>query len=190
MLLSLLVIFGCAETRVTSIKSILHGEYSNVLLMASFDDLQLQNDYESALHNAFLSRGVASIRGIDVFPPLRTYSDSEVNAGIKELNVDAILVLTPNGTTTGSSTSYSALTGHYNTNQTVTGIYSEISLKDVKSGQQVYRASISTSLDELSSSSDAVNSAASKLCDDLWKNNFLTSSIKPKRHSPNPYDNN
>jgi len=185
-----MLLAGCApESRVTSIKANIHSQYSCLLIRAHFDNVQLESDYESALYYAFGEKGIVSIRDIDAFPPFRSYTDSEISAFIAEKGIDGILILTPNGVTTGSTTRYNDWTGSYDTHQTIDNVYSEISLKDVKSKQQVYLASVSTSLRELNSSEGALESAARGIAKDLWNSEYLTSTSRPRIHwSADPND--
>ena len=146
--------------------------------MAKFDYLELQSDYETDIQSALLEKGVFSVRGIDAFPPLRKYSDSEINNWVDSAKIDAILVLIPQGVSTGTSSSLNQLTGTVNTHQTLDAVYSEASLIEPKSGQEMYRASLSSSLSELASSENARWSAAINLADDLQANDFLVATKK------------
>ncbi len=180
-----LLLTGCYTARVTSVKAPVHGQYSRVLLMSGFDDVELLDYYESAYQDAFLSMGVVSIRGLDLFPPLRTYSDSEVTAKMTASKIDAVLSLVPSGTANGTTTSYNAFTDSYHTHQTVDAVYSEVWLKDIESKQMVYRASISTAITD----ENSLYYAAKKMVRDLAKDGFLLPTVKPKHNSPNPNEN-
>lgn len=192
--LILLVLFapfwGCAETYITSIKAPNHSNNSKLLIRANFEDVGLKQSYENAICSSLLARyHVVAIKSIDVFPPLREYSDSEISAEIARLGCDGILMVNVNGITTGSSTSYNSLTGSLDTHQTVDATHNEVKLFDAKTGEVVYRASVYTSLGELSTVDYGLTSAADKITDDLVENGFIkVASSKPHtRHkSPNP----
>jgi hypothetical protein len=185
----LLILTGCSLTRITSVKAPIHGKYSRVLLMADFDYLETLNDYESAFQDALLTKGISSVRGIDVFVPLRTYSDSEMTAGIAAQNIDAILFLVPAGVSTGSTTLYNSFSESFHTHKTTDAVYSEVWLKDAKTKQAVYRASISTALTEMSAYENDLFFAAKEMVRDLWQSDFLSPTVKPKHNSPNPNEN-
>jgi hypothetical protein len=181
---------GCAEqTHIASVKAVNHGSYSRIFIRAAFDNVGSQMAYEEMIHDALLRYGEVSIESVVATPPLRIYSDSEIIAIVNSLDVDAILTFTPSGVTTGSTTAYSALTNSYNTHQTVDAIYYEVTLYDVKTSHEVYRASISTQIDELTSSKSARHEAMNKLCGDLYDNGFILLTNKPRRPSANPNDN-
>src|SRR5205823_5640329 len=142
---------------------------------ADFKDIETRTDYENWINWYFHINGVNGFKSMNVFPPLQEYTDSEYVAGIHAVGFDAILVVSPNGVTKGSSTEYNPLLGSYETSSHVDGIFTEVSMTDVRTGKKVYRASLSTGIGRLSGS--GMSSIAGSIYDDLSENGYLMPTI-------------
>lgn len=74
--------FGCASTKIESITK--SGTnlcyYNNILIYCNFDNLQYRKQLETEFQKQFSKNNIQSIKSIDLFPPLKEYSPSEINA--------------------------------------------------------------------------------------------------------------
>lgn len=90
-----LIAASCALTDITSVKNNLIGErrFGRLLVIAPFTDLRTQKDFENELANEFYSRKVDAFIGQDLIPPLRDYSEYELNTILNDYGIDGILVI-------------------------------------------------------------------------------------------------
>ena len=174
------ILGGCAVSRVSSIKAPIHGTYSKIMIYAAYGDIEERGNYEMAMYYAFRGQGINCFRSIDCFPPLRDYSDSEQKAYMNNAGIDAFLNLKPQGSNTVAKTTYNSLTGSYDTRNSLDAVYVEATIMDTKTEKSVYRASVSTSLGELTDMRTARQSAATEICDDLTEAGFLKQTLKPQ----------
>lgn len=77
---------------------------SSILVMAAEMPLNSKISAETTMSESLSNRGVRAVRAIDLFPPTRSFTDSEMDEAIARERIDAILVLTLDEK--GSSTGY------------------------------------------------------------------------------------
>lgn len=156
---------ACATTEVATIRNpaVSNIQYDLILVSAPFTDLELRRNTEQAFVAELSDYGVAALPAIDVFPPLKQYSETEIADEIARRGVDAIMsvVITdyyedqsyvpPTTTTTGSASVYGNTVYGQSTTQTHGGYYLshprvrfDINLFDGNVGEVAWRATTFT----------------------------------------------
>ncbi len=167
---------GCAVTRISSIKAPRHGSYSKILIYARYSDNDTREAYETAIAQALIQKNIHVWRSIDIFSPLKEYTDSAIQAIYKKDGFEALLILKPNGTSTTRRTDvYENWYGGISADSydDLSGIYCVATLMLPEEGEKIYQASTATSLGKYTAMETARQSFAEKLADDLDNNNYL-----------------
>jgi len=97
MVLLIAVIFmnKCASTTLNSVKSFdFHGKkLKKILVVAPFWEIGIRKDSENAFSSRFKSLGGCAESSINLFPPLKNYSNKEIKSILKKNNIDGILLV-------------------------------------------------------------------------------------------------
>lgn len=93
----ILLVIGCAKTT-TSIVSVIDENYGNaryekILIVAPYENLEIRDNVENLFTANISQRPVIAYKGIDVLPPLKTYTNEEIAQKISDKDIDAILVV-------------------------------------------------------------------------------------------------
>lgn len=146
------------------------------MVYAKYSDIDLRSDYETAMVHELKVNHVNAWRSIDIFSPLREYSDSAISAIIEKNNFEVILTIKPNGTSTTSRTDvsenwYGGVSS--NSYDDLSGIYTIITLTTPKNGEKIYQASTSTSLGKYTTTLAARISLSENTVEDLKENGYF-----------------
>ena len=89
------LVAGCATTQITSVRDPQFREvnYKRIIVWAPFTDLNKRADAENAFAVELKLRGVDAATAFAVFPPTRTYSNDDINAGLAKDEVNGVLEL-------------------------------------------------------------------------------------------------
>ena len=193
-LLVVLFITGCASSHLSSITAPDHGAYHTVLVAANYSDVGLRQEYESVLEFALEQNGIKCYRSVDIYPPLREYSDSERMMNRAKYGYDGVLILSPTGTSTTTRTDVYASENYAsaNTYESLSSIYTEADFFKIEGSRpnvKVYTASINTGLGQYTSSLTAMRSLANGIVDDLVEKGYLASSdgtVLASSHTSSP----
>jgi len=94
-ILILSVILSSCVTSIDSIKSksIDIQNDKTVLVFMQIDDLKNRKYFESLLVSELAKRNRKALRSIDIFQPLKLYTDEEIEGIIKEKNIEGYLII-------------------------------------------------------------------------------------------------
>ncbi|MBR4375649.1 MAG: hypothetical protein IKS91_01330 [Spirochaetia bacterium] len=67
------------------------NSYTNILISCDFDNLKYRKQLENEFYNQFSKNNIYAVKGLDLFPPLQSYSDSEKEQIIKENSIELII---------------------------------------------------------------------------------------------------
>lgn len=179
----LVILSGCAITRITSIRDpeFASVSYQKILVVAPFYDIELRQNTEKAFQEEFSQRGINVLTAMQILPPTRNYSDAELEELLDRYEIDAILVVAladywesktyvPESSTTKGKVSVSPFGNslYYNSATSKSGGYYiskpkvkfECRLFDVKTGKVSWMASTVTSGNAFARYTTLVNSLA------------------------------
>jgi hypothetical protein len=133
------------------------------MVSAPFQDLELRTFAESQFVQHLSEYGVDAVRAIDIIPPVRTYSEEEIQSALASNHIDAVLIATltnaysdqsyipESSTTSGSATVYGDTVYSESTTSTSGGYYVskprvrfDVKLFVAKSGDVAWRATTFT----------------------------------------------
>ncbi|OOZ68818.1 hypothetical protein [Solemya velum gill symbiont] len=102
------VLQGCVSSEVRDYSATPTPSYQvgKVLVQVSSPDLGLQQETENAFAKELNSRGVSTVLGNYVLPPLREYSEKEIEKKIKDHGIDNIIAISVGGSAFDSSVSF------------------------------------------------------------------------------------
>ena len=63
------------------------NSYNNILISCDFDNLKYRKQLENEFYNQFSQNNISVVKGLDLFSPLQSYSDSEKEQIIKENSI-------------------------------------------------------------------------------------------------------
>ncbi len=86
-------LIGCATTEISSFKNpdIKISEYKKILVKADVRDIKLRKTLEKDLVSEFTKKEIDSVAYIDIFSPVKTYSETERDGILSENKIDCIL---------------------------------------------------------------------------------------------------
>jgi len=192
---SAVFLFGCAWTDVTSIKdpNYYQVQFSRVLVVAAFSDIEYRQDTESAFQRVFEEEGIVAIRSIDMFPPTREVSNEELVDTLLENDIDGALIIAfsdywttqsyiPQYSTTRGNASIIGNSIYYSQNtQTFGGYYIskprvnfELRLYDTQTGNTAWIAKTHTRGNAFAKFNTLVNSLANKSVKTLMEENIIS----------------
>ena len=116
----LAIFLGCATTDISTLRNPLYGSitFSKLLVSAPFQDLETRRIAESSFVNKFNELGIEAVMAIDLIPPIKVYTEEEINKIINTNHIDGVLIATltdyytdqayvpESSKTTGSATVY------------------------------------------------------------------------------------
>lgn len=79
--------------------------YNNVLIYCNFDNLKYRKQLEDEFYKQFSRKNIVSIKSLDIFSPLQSYSDSEKNEILKSNNIEIIIEIKTISTTSNNGDS-------------------------------------------------------------------------------------
>jgi hypothetical protein len=96
-LLATLVIFGCALTKLTSVKDPLAKGtgYDNLLVLARINDLNDRMTVEDIFAFQLQQLNIDSMPSARLFVPIQTYSERKINSMLADNKIDGVLIFTP-----------------------------------------------------------------------------------------------
>lgn len=171
---SLFLFAGCASTNLESIKNeeVNFYDYKKVLVHCNTADISLRKKLETYTKNEFKKYGKPSECSIELFPPLKEYSESEINSTIEKNNFDSVLIFSP----ISESSKYSGSTiipfvGNFAmTFPEYEQIYIyDIEFKDLKKNVLILKSTSKTSETDISSASKSI---AKKIVSEIMKNEY------------------
>lgn len=91
----LLFLSSCATTGISSIVNpkFVQKSFKKVVIAAPFSDIALRKQTEQEFTCQFIMTSVLAIPSLDVIPPFKDYSESEIVEILKKNKVDAVLVV-------------------------------------------------------------------------------------------------
>ncbi len=150
--------------------------FKSVLVYASYSDLEARENYETAVVRELRYKGVHSYRAMDIFSPLKKYTDSEREAIAVKTGYDLFLYLSPNGSNTTTQTEiYNNWYGGVSADsyQSLSDVYFHVTLFERNKEEKIYDGSISSALSKYAVMSTVRASMSEKLVDDLFQNKYL-----------------
>jgi hypothetical protein len=172
----LMLLTGCVVTRISSVTIPDHASYGRMLVFADYEDIETRSSVEDEIIYYLKKNDITGIKSINVFSPLKDYSDSAIEIIKLQQGYDGIVRIVPNGgNTTRRGSAYNNWWGGVSTSsrEEVSGIYTKVYLVDSKSQEKVYQASVKTTLGEYANNDAAINSFADKIVTDLAHKGFL-----------------
>ncbi len=171
---SLFFFVGCASTNLESIKNeeVNFYDYKKVLVHCNTADISLRKKLETYTKNEFKKYGKLSECSIELFPPLKEYSESEINSTTEKNNFDSVLIFSP----ISESSKYSGSTiipfvGNFAMSfPEYEQIYIyDIEFKDLKKNVLILKSTSKTSETDISSASKSI---AKKIVSEIMKNEY------------------
>ena len=185
-----LSLMSCATTSLTSIKNQDYDnlEFKRLLIFASSQDLYFKKTAEAAFLEAFSAKGYTCFQSIELFPPLKQYTNEELNRIYQDNNIDALIVITimdeysekeyvpQSSTTTTSKNIYgNKIYGQSNT-QTYGGYYIDkprikcsVEVFDIGNGVTVWKATSLTAGNAYADTKVMMQSLASEVSKEYLK---------------------
>lgn len=190
----MIVLSGCAVTEMSVYKDpeFLDASYGSFVVVSAFVKLEEKAYLEGKICELLAANNVTCKRGIDVFPPTRTFTDEEWAQTFFETNAQALVVIRltdsyttqsyvpQTSSTTGSVQAYGK-TAYLNSSTTTYGGYTvtkpiehyEIKVFDAASGKIAFITSSKTKGSGAATSKILSDSLASKFVQTLFENNLL-----------------
>lgn len=86
---------SCASTKTTSYTDpdFTGKKYSKVCVYADVEDLESKQILERNIAESLQKQGIEAIKGADLFPPTRDWSDDQIQSKLLEKNADAYLLV-------------------------------------------------------------------------------------------------
>jgi len=193
--------YSCAYTSISTIRNpyLPNKAFGRILIIAPFSDLQYQKYFEELFAYRLYLNKVDAFTGLDLIPPLRTYTEQELADILLSYEIDGILVVSlkdfytsdtyypQRSRTTGSA----YLVGNYlrfNATTRISGGYTikeprlkfEIRLFDRESGEVAWLSSSLTSGDENAEISTLAKSLSRATIKALIKDKMLLESLTRK----------
>ncbi|MFQ5753667.1 MAG: hypothetical protein ACE5HI_16885 [bacterium] len=196
------LLFSCAWTNVTSIKDPNYSQiqFNSILVVAAFSDIEYRQDTELAFTKQLEKQGANVIRSIDMFPPTREVSNTELIDTLVENNIEAVLIIAfsdywtsetyipPYSTTSGSASIIGNSIYYSQNTQTYGGYYFskprinfELRLYDTHTGNTAWIAKTHTKGNAFADFNTLINSLASKSVKTLLEENLISDySYRPR----------
>lgn len=197
--LSLIILVGCASTRMTSFKDpdYQKAEFKRILVVANTNDLEDRQKLESKMVEEFSSIGVYSLESFRLFPPTRELTDEDkvelllkndidafISISVGESGVSEVYVPQTSSTTkTKGNVNVYGNTATYKEKSTTTyqGGYTlnkpwaefETQLYDVSNGQMAWIATSFTGGNAYANRNTVINSYCGKTVDQLLEDKLI-----------------
>ena len=167
----LLFLTSCATTKISSFinPDIDISNYKNILVFGNIRDIEIRKTLESDIVSAFIDNNLNCISSINIFSPLKDYSEQERKEILIKNNIDGIITVCIISAGENSASipqqTYTNYSSQYVNGQlisipytTTSGGYSvsypkadfEITLTDIASGKLAYKATANSEGDEFS----------------------------------------
>ena len=167
----LLFLTSCATTKISSFinPDIDISNYKNILVFGNIRDIEIRKTLESDIVSAFIENNLNCISSINIFSPLKDYSEQERKEILIKNNIDGIITVCIISAGENSASipqqTYTNYSSQYVNGQlisipytTTSGGYSvsypkadfEITLTDIASGKLAYKATANSEGDEFS----------------------------------------
>ena len=171
LLIILLFLISCATTKISSFinPDIDISNYKNILVFGYIRDIEIRKTLESDIVSVFIENNLNCISSINIFSPLKDYSEQEREEILIKNNIDGIITVCI--ISSGENSVYIPQQTHTNYHSqyvngqlisipytTTSGGYSvsypkanfEITLTDIASGKLAYKATANSEGDEFS----------------------------------------
>jgi len=207
LLIFVILLLGCAWTNMTSFKDpdFSNTNFSKILIIAPFSDLELRQTTEKKFQDALYSKGITAVTSIKLFPPTREYSSDEILNRLLRFNIDGVLFIafedywtsqnyTPKSRSTKGSTSlignlifFSESAHKYRVNYiSKSHLTFELRLFDVNTGRTAWIAKSNTKRNAFADFNKMMTSLAISTTNQLKKdgliNNVLYKSSKDNKN--------
>lgn len=202
--LSLIILVGCASTRMTSFKDpdYQKAEFKRILVVANTNDLEDRQKLESKMVEEFSNIGLFALESFRLFPPTRELTDEDkvelllkndidafISISIGESGVDEVYVPQTSSTTkTKGEVNVYGNTARYKEKSTTTyqGGYTlnkpwaefETKLYDVSNGQMAWISSSFTKGNAYANRNTVINSYCGKTVEQLLEDNLIKKVVK------------
>ncbi len=95
LIVGMFFLYACAWTTLNSIKNpeFRNKKFTKILIIAPFSDLGVRQSTEEAFKKQFELAGIPSVPSIELFPPIKNYSEEEIMKILRENNIEGILVV-------------------------------------------------------------------------------------------------
>lgn len=168
---------GCAATSTTSYRdpAFATATFGKVAVLASGMQLGERGELEGRLAGALQQKHVASVPVIKLVPPTRQLTDEEMEELLRGQGFDALLVVRRVDSGSRLQPSWSTILGGSSASDTAEHLYAafDASLVDLASNQVAWVASSQTGGSEYASTSDLLDSFASRTADELAEKHLL-----------------
>ncbi len=168
---------GCAASSTTSYRdpAFATATFGKVAVLASGMQLGERSELEGRLAGALQQKHVASAPVITLLPPTRQLTDEEMGELLRGRGFDALLVITRVESGSRLEPSWSTILGGSSANDTAERLHAafDASLVDLASNQVAWVASSRTGGSEYASTSDLLDSFASRTADELAEKHLL-----------------
>lgn len=197
--------FSCAWTNVTSMRDPNYSEtqFDSILVVAPFSDIEYRQYTESAFQKEMKKRGANVFRSIDMFPPTRYVSNTELLNTLVQNDIEAVLIIAfsdywtsvgyihPFSTTNGSASIIGNSIYYSQRAQTYWGFYFskpritfELRLYDTERGSTVWIAKTHTRGNAFADFKTLINSLARKSTKTLFEENLISDYSSQGRTQP------
>ena len=199
-LLIIILLFGCASTRMTSFKDpdYQKADFKRILVVANTSDLEDRQRLENRMVESFTNVGVYAVESYKLFPPTRNLADDEKVKIILKNNIDSFISISvgesgvneiyvpPTGSTTRTEGNVSVYGNTANYRQksktTYQGGYNlskpwaefETKFYDVSNGRMAWIASSFTGGNAYAKRNTVINSYCGKTVDQLLNDKLIT----------------
>lgn len=202
-----ILVTGCASTRITSQgdSEFGHKSYNKIMVYFGLLDLELRKDAELTLQNKLSQNGVECLPAHQIFFPGRSYSDFETVNIIESNQIDAVLIvdLYDAGSTstyippTTETQTKASISGNYLSGSSTTRTYGGYNINkpwasfaakliDIDAGSVVWIASAQTKGNAFANSKTLLRSMANKTADRLLKEKKV-SLVKNEAFEESPF---
>lgn len=201
-LLSAILITGCAWTKISSVKDpdFANVKFSKILVFAPFSDLEYRQTTEGKFQNALNQKGVIPVKSLDLFPPTREFSEYGIMNVLDKNGIEGILFVTladywtsqtyiPESSSTQGSASLIGNTIYYSGRTQNYGGYFiskpniafEMRLYDIQTGRMVWIAKSDTRGNAYADFGVMISSLANETANKLKKDDILSNEQYTKR---------
>ena len=202
--LSLIILVGCASTRMTSFTDpdYQKAEFKRILVVANTNDLEDRQKLESKMVEEFSNIGVFALESFRLFPPTRELTDEDKVELLLKYDIDAFISIsvgesgvsevyvpqTSSTTKTKGNVNVYGNTATYKEKSTTTyqGGYTlnkpwaefETQLYDVSNGQMAWIATSFTGGNAYANRNTVIDSYCGKTVDQLLEDKLITKSLQ------------
>ncbi|MFP4527788.1 MAG: hypothetical protein ACLFQX_04495 [Candidatus Kapaibacterium sp.] len=93
--LIVVILAGCASTETTSFRDpeFIGKQYDKICVYADITDLKYRLLIENEMVKEFREAGVNAVRGYDLFPPTREWSDDDIHRALVDKSIEGYLLI-------------------------------------------------------------------------------------------------